>query len=61
MSKEYVASIIGLYYKNNGAVSCVGIIISPLSSNFTLSELRLLLLQAVLGISHRVTFELIPN
>ena len=32
------------------------VIISPLSSNFTLPELRL-----YLGISHGVTFDLIPN
>ncbi len=39
--KEYVASIIGLY-KNNGAVSCVGVNF-VISSHFTLPELTLYL------------------
>ena len=38
-TKEYVASLIELYIKNNGAVRVL-VIISPLSSNFTLPELR---------------------
>ena len=45
--KEYVASLIGLY-KNNGAVSCVGICTQ-------------LTYRIHPGVSHDVTFNLIPN
>ena len=49
--QEYVASIIGVY-KNNGAVSCVANYF-PCCTELTY--------QIYLGISHGVTFNLIPN